>query len=67
MKAWDFDTTNLLTIRKTLNDKENEIYVLNADNIDIEKYLEHCMIATRRNILKEPDEWLPRARRTMKM
>lgn len=66
-KAWDFDTTNLLNIRKHLNKKEKGIYILQSDNIDIESYMTHSILAARRNILKETDDMLPRAKRTIKM
>lgn len=67
VKAWDFDTKNLLDIRRELNEREKKNYVLGSKHINIEDYLEQCILAARRYILNEPDELLPRARRTMKM
>lgn len=66
-KAWNFDTKNLLSLRSTLNEAEKKIYILESDNIDIEHYLEQGILAARRHILKETDDMLPRAKRTMKM
>lgn len=66
-KAWDFDTSNLELLRKQLNSKESEIYVLKSDHIDLEDYLEKAGLFARRYILKESDDMLPAARRNMKM
>lgn len=40
---------------------------MESENINIEDYLEQCILSARRYILNEPDELLLRARRTMKM
>lgn len=66
-KAWDFDTSNLILLRKKLNDKERQTYILHSDNIDLDDYLEKAALFARRHILKETDDMLPAARRNMKM
>lgn len=66
-KAWDFDTSNLLLIRKELNAREKETYILHSDNIDLDDYLEKAALFARRYILKETDDMLPAAKRNMKM
>lgn len=66
-KAWDFDTTNLMDIRKKLNKREKDTYILESEDIDIENYLEQSILAARRYILKETDDMLPRAKRILKM
>lgn len=67
VKAWDFDTSNVLTLREKLNEKEKGTYLLQSDEIDLEGYLEQSVLAARRNILKETDDMLPRAKRILKM
>ncbi|KAJ8954243.1 hypothetical protein NQ318_005839 [Aromia moschata] len=67
VKEWNFSTKNIEAIRSKLNERENEIYVVQSDVIDVEKYLTDCILVVRRSILKETDDMLPAARRNMKI
>ncbi|XP_046616963.1 putative fatty acyl-CoA reductase CG5065 [Neodiprion virginianus] len=64
---WDFDNANIREVRETLNPKEQKLYVLNGDDMDIDAYFEDCIRAARIYILKEYPETLPAARRHMKV
>lgn len=66
-KPWDFETTNVELIRDKLTEAERKTYVLKPDKINVKEYLFDCMMACRRNYLKETDDMLPAARRNMKM
>lgn len=64
---WDFDNANIREVREMLNPKEQKLYVLDGDDMDIDAYFEDCIRAARIYILKEYPETLPAARRHMKV
>ncbi|CAG9854648.1 unnamed protein product [Phyllotreta striolata] len=66
-KNWSFETTNLETVREKLTDHERKSYMVKVEKIDMKKYLTQCMLACRRNYLKETDDTLPAAKRNMKI
>ncbi|XP_077299873.1 fatty acyl-CoA reductase 1-like [Arctopsyche grandis] len=64
---WDFKSDNIQECRSKLNAKETLIYKIDGNGLDIHKYFEECIKATRLYILKEPEDTLPAARRHMKV
>ncbi|XP_065172075.1 putative fatty acyl-CoA reductase CG5065 [Atheta coriaria] len=65
---WNFVNKNLLAMRDdVLNEREAAVYMLDDENLDIEKYFLNCMIGARRYLMHEPDETLPTAMRHMKV
>ncbi|XP_076256452.1 putative fatty acyl-CoA reductase CG5065 [Rhynchophorus ferrugineus] len=66
-KAWNFKTDFVLSVRRRMNSKEKSNYKVDAEGIDIPKYLEKCMLYSRREIFKETDDMLPAAKRNMKI
>jgi len=64
---WDFCNEGVLYLRALLNESERKVFNLDSQGVDIPKYVETCVLAARRYILKETDDTLPKARRIMKM
>lgn len=64
---WTFNNDGMLFVRDWLNDRERSTYTVDADDLDIEKYSINAALAARKYVLKEPDENIPRAMRTLKM
>ncbi|GJQ78015.1 hypothetical protein Trydic_g2365 [Trypoxylus dichotomus] len=64
---WVFDNSQSLKARSWMNKKELTRYTVTADGFDMEKYIENGAMGMRRYLLKEPDENLPKAKRTMKI
>lgn len=64
---WDFSNEGILHLRSLLNDVEKINFKLDPEGLDIPHYVETCVLAARRYILKEPDSTLPRARKIMKV
>ncbi|KRT82454.1 hypothetical protein AMK59_3155, partial [Oryctes borbonicus] len=62
---WVFDNQQSLTSRQWLNETELAKYVLTAEGFDVEQYFTNAAMCTRRCILHEPDENLPKAKRNM--
>ncbi|CAH2052651.1 unnamed protein product, partial [Iphiclides podalirius] len=65
--SWYFKSDNAQRVRTLLNARERQDYKLDADGINIPNYYEDCVRATRRYILKEPDDTIPAAKRHMKI
>jgi len=64
---WDFVNTNIFEARDKLNDRECNIYEINAKNLNVDTYFENCIRSARIHILKEMPETLPAARRHLRM
>lgn len=53
--------------RRLMTEAETALYKVDGQGLDVEDYFYHCILATRRYILKEGDETLPAAKRHMAM
>ncbi|XP_041977375.1 putative fatty acyl-CoA reductase CG5065 [Aricia agestis] len=61
-REWWFDTHNFKALSKHLNSKDQELFPLDLNEIDLVPYIETCMIGGKLYCLKEKMENLPKAR-----
>lgn len=64
---WQFINTQVYHFRNIMNPRERANYKIDGHGLDIQKYFEHCVMATRTYILKEMPETLPAARRHLRV
>lgn len=61
-REWWFDTHNFKSLPKALNDTDLSLYPMDVTKINIEPYIESCMIGGKLFCLREKLENLPKAR-----
>ncbi|VVD02444.1 unnamed protein product [Leptidea sinapis] len=66
MREWFFYTENVKRLMNRLTPEDRAIYNLDPTTIDWENLMENFLLGTRRYILKEKDENLPKARKHMR-
>lgn len=64
---WDFSNNAARAQREKLNPREKKLYKLDGEGVDIDEYMDNCVITTRRTLLNEQDETIPTARKVQKM
>lgn len=64
---WDFDTTNIESLRLKMNALESVKYKIDSKGFVHEEYFLSALRAARVHILKEMDDTLPAAKRHMRM
>uniref|UniRef100_A0A8D8YXS6 Fatty acyl-CoA reductase n=1 Tax=Cacopsylla melanoneura TaxID=428564 RepID=A0A8D8YXS6_9HEMI len=64
---WEFKNDYVHVIRKLMNKRERMEYKIDGEDLDIRKYFQDCIMATRIFILKEMPDTLPSARRHMRI
>lgn len=64
---WEFRNEHVHLLRKVMNRRERFEYKIDGEDMDIKKYFEDCILATRLYLLKEMPDTLPAARRHMRM
>lgn len=63
---WEFCNENLGFLRRLVNKTEAERYFIFAEGIDIPKYMEDISLSSRRYILKNGDDTIPRAKKVVR-
>lgn len=53
---WEFDNKNILEIRKRLNSIERKLYKISSEGVDVEKYIENCVIGAHEYLIKRDAE-----------
>lgn len=64
---WEFKNDYVHVLRKLMNKRERVEYKIDGEDLDIRKYFQDCISATRIFILKEMPDTLPAARRHMRV
>ncbi|CAG9801690.1 unnamed protein product [Chironomus riparius] len=66
---WTFDNSNVIQIRSKMNEFELMKYKVSSDGIDIEKYMEDCLLGGHRFLLKDGSKYedFDSGRRTMRI
>ncbi|XP_015930044.1 fatty acyl-CoA reductase 1 [Parasteatoda tepidariorum] len=64
---WICKLENFTALRKSLQDKDQEIFFLNADDIDWIQYMDDCLYGGRKFLAHEPDSNIPYARKKAKV
>lgn len=52
-QQWTFDNTNVVQIRSKMNELELSKYRVSSEGIDIEKYIEDCLLGGHKYLLKD--------------
>lgn len=66
---WTFDNSNVLQIRSKMSEFELMKYKVTSDGIDIEKYIDDCLLGGHKYLLKDGSkhEDFENGRRTMRI
>lgn len=65
--TWNFDNSNVIGMRKLMNNRERLTYPIEVFEFDPTDYFADCLMCARRIILKQTDDTLPAAKRHLRM
>jgi len=67
LREWDFDTTNVENLFKSLNENDQKEFPFDMHTIDWEKFMGIKYLGMRRYIVKEDDKTIPYSLKKMNM
>uniref|UniRef100_A0A1I8M430 Fatty acyl-CoA reductase n=1 Tax=Musca domestica TaxID=7370 RepID=A0A1I8M430_MUSDO len=65
--TWNFDNSNVIGMRKLMNNRERLTYPIEVFEFDPTDYFADCLMCARRIILKQTDDTLPAAKRHLRI
>lgn len=65
--VWQFMNTHVFHLRMQMNPLERQLFKVDGQGLDLERYFEDCVMSARTYVLKEMPETLPAARRHLKV
>ncbi|KAJ8298923.1 hypothetical protein KUTeg_022983 [Tegillarca granosa] len=65
-REWNFSTTNMYMLLGKMSEEDRKVFNFDPKCIDWRSYMEYYCLGTKRFVLKEEIEELPRARKTLR-
>lgn len=65
-REWNFSTTNMYMLLSKMSEEDRKVFNFDPKCVDWRSYMEYYCLGTKRFVLKEEIEELPRARKTLR-